>query len=117
MKPSPRISLNNGVLIDQLGFGLYKVPPREAATLVSTALGEGYRHFDTASMYGNEAGVGRGIGGAIGRPLDGEGPTGGSGEATHGISREDVFITTKVWNDDHGSEAPNKGVENPIISL
>ena len=60
MKPSPRLSLNNGVLIDQLGFGLYKVPPADAAGLVTMALEAGYRHFDTAAMYGNETGVGPG---------------------------------------------------------
>jgi diketogulonate reductase-like aldo/keto reductase len=61
MKPSPRLSLNNGVLIDQLGLGLYKVPATEAAGLVVMALGAGYRRFDTAAMYGNETGVARGI--------------------------------------------------------
>jgi hypothetical protein len=61
MTTSPRLSLNNGVLIDQLGFGLYKVPPKETANLVATALEAGYRHFDTAAMYGNESGVARGL--------------------------------------------------------
>ncbi|MEN3343685.1 MAG: 2,5-diketo-D-gluconate reductase, partial [Arthrobacter sp.] len=62
MKPSPRLNLNNGVLIDQVGFGLYKVPPADAAGLVTMAIEAGYRHLDTAAMYGNETGVGRGIG-------------------------------------------------------
>lgn len=66
MRISPRTTLNNGVLIDRLGFGLYKVPPGEAAGLVTMALEAGYRHFDTAAMYGNEAGVGRAIGGLAG---------------------------------------------------
>ena len=50
MRTSPRLSLNNGVLIDQLGFGLYKVPAADAEGLVATALAAGYRHFDTAAM-------------------------------------------------------------------
>ena len=62
MRLSPRLTLNNGVLIDRLGFGLYKVPPGDAASLVTMAVETGYRHFDTAAMYGNETGVGKGIG-------------------------------------------------------
>ena len=76
MRTSPRLSLNNGVLIDQLGFGLYKVPAADAEGLVATALAAGYRHFDTAAMYGNETGVARGISSQLG---DGTG-SGGSGE-------------------------------------
>ena len=60
MRLSPRLTLNNGVLIDRLGFGLYKVPPADAASLVTMAVEAGYRHFDTAAMYGNETGVGKG---------------------------------------------------------
>lgn len=116
MKPSPRISLNNGVLIDQLGFGLYKVPPREASTLVNIALSEGYRHFDTAAMYGNESGVGRAIGGAVRRTSD-VAETGGSGEAIHWLDREDVFITTKVWNDDQGYDATLKAFDASMVNL
>lgn len=97
MKTSPRLSLNNGVLIDQLGYGLYKVPTTEAASLVAMALGAGYRHFDTAAMYRNETGVARGI-----SSLSSLEETGGSGEASPGMSRNDLFITTKVWNDDQG---------------
>lgn len=117
MKPSPKISLNNGVVIDQLGFGLYKVPPKDAATLVITALGEGYRHFDTAAMYGNETGVGRALGGAIGTPAATDTPGGGSGEATHGLAREDVFVTTKVWNDDQGYDATLRAFDSSMVSL
>ena len=62
MRLSPQLTLNNGVLIDRLGFGLYKVPPADAASLVTMAIEAGYRHFDTAAMYGNETGVGKGIG-------------------------------------------------------
>lgn len=116
MKASPRISLNNGVQIDQLGFGLYKVPARDASDLVSTALGEGYRHFDTAAMYGNETGVGRGIGRGIGAG-DGADNTGGSGEATHRLSRGDIFVTTKVWNDDHGYDSTLRAFDNSMANL
>ncbi|MEZ2389620.1 aldo/keto reductase [bacterium RCC_150] len=116
MKPSPRLSLNNGVLIDQLGFGLYKVPPADAASLVATALGTGYRHFDTAAMYGNETGVGRGIGGAI-VPPDADARTGGSGEGTHPLSREDIFVTTKLWNDDQGYDSALRAFDASMANL
>ncbi|HKU31196.1 aldo/keto reductase [Arthrobacter sp. NyZ413] len=117
MKPSPRLSLNNGVMIDQLGFGLYKVPPADAASLVATAIGAGYRHFDTAAMYGNESGVGRGIGSAVIPPAAFDGQTGGSGEGTHLLSREDVFVTTKVWNDDQGYDATLRAFDASMASL
>lgn len=117
MKPSPRLSLNNGVMIDQLGFGLYKVPPADAASLVATAIGAGYRHFDTAAMYGNEYGVGRGIGSAVIQPAALDGQTGGSGESTHLLSREDVFVTTKVWNDDQGYDATLRAFDASMASL
>jgi 2,5-diketo-D-gluconate reductase A len=97
MKTSPRLSLNNGVLIDQLGFGLYKVPPEEAAGAVTMAIEAGYRHFDTAAMYGNEEGVGRAIADALASASE----AGGSGEGLS-PSRNNLFVTTKVWNDDHG---------------
>ena len=98
MNTSPRLSLNNGVLIDQLGYGLYKVPREDTPRLVATALEAGYRHFDTAAMYGNESGVARGIVSLCGV----EAAPGGSGESAPPTSRKDLFITTKVWNDDQG---------------
>lgn len=113
MKPVPRLGLNNGVLIDQLGFGLYKVPPSDAAGLVTMALEAGYRHFDTAAMYGNESGVGRGIGSLSGF----EGQEGGSGAGTPSLSRQDLFITTKVWNDDHGYDATLRAFQKSMASL
>jgi 2,5-diketo-D-gluconate reductase A len=115
MKTSPRLSLNNGVLIDQLGFGLYKVPPADAAGLVTMALEAGYRHFDTASMYGNETGVGKAIGALSG--FAGGGPGGGSGEAAPSLSREDLFVTTKVWNDDHGYDATMRAFDTSMSNL
>ncbi len=113
MKTSPRLSLNNGVLIDQLGYGLYKVPPADAASLVAIALGTGYRHLDTAAMYGNEAGVARALGAAV----DSDGGSGGSGEASPGLRREDVFVTTKVWNDDHGYDATLRAFDTSMVNL
>jgi len=115
MKTSPRLSLNNGVLIDQLGFGLYKVPPADAADLVTMALEAGYRHFDTAAMYGNETGVGKAIGALSG--YAGGGPGGGSGEAAPPLSREDLFVTTKVWNDDHGYDATIRAFATSMSNL
>ncbi|MFP3462409.1 aldo/keto reductase [Arthrobacter globiformis] len=113
MTTSPRLSLNNGVLIDQLGFGLYKVPPKDTANLVATALEAGYRHFDTAAMYGNESGVARGLVEVFAT----EASAGGSGEAAPGTSREDLFITTKVWNDDHGYDATLRAFDTSMINL
>ncbi|MCU1433392.1 MAG: oxidoreductase [Pseudarthrobacter sp.] len=113
MKPSPRLSLNNGVLIDQLGYGLYKVPAHDASSLVAIALGTGYRHLDTAAMYGNESGVAKALGAAI----DADGGSGGSGEASPGLRREDVFVTTKVWNDDHGYDATLRAFDTSMINL
>ena len=75
------IDLNDGRKIPQLGLGLWQTPNDSAAQIVVAALATGYRHFDTASVYGNEAGVGRGLA---------------------GVAREDVFVTTKVWNDAQG---------------
>lgn len=69
--------------IDQLGFGVWQVADDEAEIAVGKALKAGYRHIDTAKIYGNEAGVGRAV-------------------AASGIAREDLFITTKVWNADQG---------------
>ena len=79
--PIPNLSLNNGTAIPQLGAGVYLVKPGEAEEVVSTALEVGYRHIDTASLYGNEAEVGRAIAGS-------------------GLQRDEVFVTTKLWNTD-----------------
>lgn len=78
----PVRTLNDGRSIPQLGFGVFKVGPEETEQVVSEALAAGYRHLDTAAVYGNEEGVGRAI-------------------AESGIPREDLFITTKLWNDRH----------------
>ncbi|MEV7604429.1 aldo/keto reductase [Paenarthrobacter sp. NPDC089322] len=117
MRFPARLPLNNGVMMDRLGFGLYKVPPKEAEALVSTALGEGYRRFDTAAMYRNEVGVGRAIGGAIGDANEANLGTGGSGESVHALGREDIFVTTKVWNDDQGYDATLRAFDSSMANL
>ncbi|HET7782787.1 MULTISPECIES: aldo/keto reductase [Micrococcaceae] len=113
MRTSPRLSLNNGVLIHQLGYGLYKVPAADAEGLVATALAAGYRHFDTAAMYGNETGVARGISSQLG----GDAGSGGSGELFPALSREDIFVTTKVWNSDHGYDATLRAFDESMVNL
>ncbi|MGP3770745.1 aldo/keto reductase [Streptomyces sp. SDT5-1] len=88
MAPStlPTVTLNNGVEIPQLGFGVFQVPDDETTAAVAAALEAGYRSIDTAAIYGNETGVGRAV-------------------AESGIPREDLFITTKLWNADQGYDA------------
>jgi 2,5-diketo-D-gluconate reductase A len=82
----PNVALAGGVEIPQLGFGVFQVPPRETAGPVGQALADGYRHIDTAAAYRNERGVGEAV-------------------RASGIPREQVFVTTKCWNDDQGYEA------------
>ena len=77
------IELNNGVRMPVLGLGTYLMEPERARRSVLDALSLGYRHIDTASFYGNEREVGEAI-------------------RESGIDRDEVFVTTKVWNDDHG---------------
>lgn len=80
----PRLTLNNGITIPQLGFGVFQVPPEETQRIVEDALEAGYRHIDTAAAYRNEAGVGAAI-------------------AASGIPREELFITTKLRNGEQGN--------------
>ncbi|WP_123304922.1 aldo/keto reductase [Bogoriella caseilytica] len=94
----PQITLNDGNTIPQLGFGVYKVAPDEAERIVSDALEAGYRHIDTARLYGNEAGVGRAI-------------------VNSGIPREELFITTKLWNDDHGRQSAFDAIDASLERL
>ncbi len=92
MTSVPNLQLSTGadpIDIPQLGFGVWQVPDAEVEAAIATALEVGYRSIDTARLYGNEEGVGRAIERAI--------------EATE-LSRDDLFVTTKVWNDDHGFE-------------
>jgi diketogulonate reductase-like aldo/keto reductase len=86
MAEVPTITLNNGVSIPQLGFGVFKVPQDETAEAVRHALAAGYRSIDTAALYRNEAGVGAAL-------------------AESGIPREELFVTTKLWNSDQGYDS------------
>jgi len=79
----PTVTLNNGVEMPILGFGVFQIPPDETEQAVTTALEVGYRHFDTAASYQNEAGVGRAV-------------------RSSGIPRDELFITTKLWIQDPG---------------
>ena len=82
----PHLTLNNGVTIPQLGFGVFQIPRDQTQRVVEDALAAGYRHIDTAAAYGNEAGVGAAV-------------------AASGIPREEIFITTKLRNGEHGTAA------------
>ncbi|MET8561115.1 aldo/keto reductase [Streptomyces flaveolus] len=86
MNPIPHVTLNNGIEMPQLGFGVFQVPDDETTAAVTTALQAGYRSIDTAAIYGNERGVGRAI-------------------AESGIARDELFVTTKLWNEDQGYDA------------
>ncbi|MFF4261843.1 aldo/keto reductase [Streptomyces virginiae] len=79
MNQVPAIKLNNGTLMPQLGYGVWQVPDAEAERAVGTALEAGYRSIDTAAIYGNEAGTGKAV-------------------AASGLAREELFVTTKLWN-------------------
>ena len=87
----PLITLNNGQKIPQLGFGVYLIPPEETEKCVLEAIKIGYRHFDTAHMYGNEKAVGAAI-------------------KKSGIARNELFITSKLWITEYG-----EGVTLPAI--
>jgi len=82
----PAIELHDGVEIPQLGFGVFQVPPEDTQAAVEEALEVGYRHVDTAAAYRNERGVGAAI-------------------ASSGIPREEIFVTTKLWNSQQGFES------------
>jgi 2,5-diketo-D-gluconate reductase A len=82
----PTIELNDGVQIPQVGFGVFQVPPQDTEAVVARALETGYRHIDTASIYENEVGVGKAI-------------------AASGLPRDELFVTTKLWNSDQGRDA------------
>ncbi|MGB3329742.1 MAG: aldo/keto reductase [Thermomicrobiales bacterium] len=94
----PTITLNNGIAIPQLGFGVFQIPASDAEQAVSRALAAGYRHIDTAAAYYNEAGVGAGV-------------------RASGIPREEIFVTTKVRNADQGAERTLAGFEASNAAL
>lgn len=90
--------LINNVEIPQVGFGVYQVPPEETYDTVLSALEAGYRHIDTASFYDNEEGVGKAV-------------------ADSGIDRKDIFITTKVWNDEQGYDQTLEAFDRSLKRL
>ncbi|GAA3495475.1 aldo/keto reductase [Streptomyces prasinosporus] len=98
MSKVPPITLNNGVEMPQLGFGVWQVPDAEAETAVAAALEAGYRSIDTAAIYGNEKGTGRAV-------------------ARSGVPREDIFVTTKLWNSDQGYDATLKAFDTSLAKL
>ncbi|MDQ6642743.1 MAG: aldo/keto reductase [Actinomycetota bacterium] len=94
----PDLTLNNGVTIPQLGFGVFQVPPEDTVEAVTKALEVGYRHIDTAEMYGNEKGVGEAI-------------------RASGISRDEVFVTSKLNNGFHEPDAARKAFDETLADL
>ena len=95
---SPTLTMNDGRDIPQLGLGVYKVPDAEAARVVEIALDAGYRHIDTATLYNNERGVGDGI-------------------RASGVPRNEVFVTTKVWDVDHGFDRTRRAFDTSLELL
>lgn len=98
MSQVPTIELNDGVGIPQLGFGVFQIKPDETAAAVKTALEIGYRHIDTAEMYGNEKEVGQGIRDA-------------------GVDRGDVFITSKLDNGFHKPDDARRAFDETLKAL
>lgn len=94
----PIITLNNGVQMPALGYGVFQTPPDETRTAVSEALQAGYRHIDTAAAYANERGVGEAIAGS-------------------GLKRDDVFIETKIWINDFGYDETLHGFDKSAGKL
>lgn len=94
----PNLILNNGIEIPQLGFGVFKVPAGGTKEVVLKALQTGYRHIDTARLYGNEAEVGEAV-------------------RQSGLDRDAVFVTTKVWNDDQGYDATMRAFDASMDRL
>lgn len=90
-----KTKLNNGIEIPQLGLGVYLTKPSECVDACLNAFEAGYRHIDTASMYGNEKEVGKAV-------------------RTSGLLREEIFVTTKLWNDDHGFDKTLKAFDKTL---
>ncbi len=98
MSKVPPIILNNGVEMPQLGFGVWQVPDDEAETAVTAALEAGYRSIDTAAAYENETGTGKAI-------------------AASGVAREELFVTTKLWNSDQGYDSTLRAFDRSLEKL
>lgn len=92
-------TLNNGVKIPVIGFGTWQTPDGDVAKQsVETAINAGFRHIDTAAAYGNEDSVGAGI-------------------KASGINRHDLFLTSKLWNADHGYDKTKKAIDRSLEKL
>lgn len=98
MPAIPSVKLNNGVTMPQFGFGVFLMPPDQTEKYVSVALESGYRLIDTAAAYRNEEGVGEAI-------------------RKSGLAREEIFVTSKLWNSDHGYDKALKGFETSFKKL
>ncbi|WP_327271806.1 aldo/keto reductase [Streptomyces sp. NBC_01224] len=98
MSKVPSITLNNGVEMPQLGFGVWQVPDNEAVKAVATAIESGYRSIDTAAIYENEEGTGRAV-------------------AASGVAREELFVTTKLWNADQGYDSTLRAFDTSLDKL
>ncbi len=98
MTEIPQLMLNNGRKIPQFGFGVFLVRPAETVAAVTTALEAGYRHIDTAQMYGNEAEVGEAI-------------------ARSGLDRDDLYVTTKLNNDSHRPDDARRAFDGSLKAL
>ena len=94
----PKLTLNNDVQMPALGFGVYQAAPEETTAAVAEALRAGYRHIDTAAIYGNEREVGEALRGS-------------------GLSRADVFLETKVWISDYGYEQTLRAFDKSVGKL
>jgi 2,5-diketo-D-gluconate reductase A len=94
----PAVALRGGVDIPQLGLGVFQVPAQDTVEVVLRALQAGYRHIDTAAAYGNEAQVGQAI-------------------RASGLDRNDVFVTTKCWNDDQGRDRARNAFKRSLERL
>ncbi|OLR94536.1 aldo/keto reductase [Actinokineospora bangkokensis] len=98
MSTVPQVTLNDGTSIPQVGFGVWQVPADEVTGAVSAALEAGYRSIDTAAAYRNEEGTGRAI-------------------AESGIAREELYVTTKLWNDDQGYDSTLRAFDASMEKL
>ncbi|MEU2831158.1 aldo/keto reductase [Streptomyces lavendulae] len=92
------VTLNNGVEMPILGFGVYQIPPEETERAVADALAAGYRSFDTAAAYGNEEAVGRALG-------------------SSGVPRHELFVTTKLWISDAGEDRARRAFHTSLRRL
>jgi len=94
----PTLAFSDGRRIPQFGLGVFQTPADETAQVVATAFGLGYRHIDTAAIYRNESGVGQAIAGS-------------------GIPRDELFITTKLWNADQGYDSALRALDSSLLKL